>query len=80
MDELTYPGYKDVPVSWLFLDHDLCVTPKVQQESIDMIEAASGQMIEVTKLKSGHCPIITQPDNVVDWTLDLVKASLSSVE
>ena len=33
MDALSYPGYKDVPVSWFFCEDDKCVTPEVQQVS-----------------------------------------------
>jgi hypothetical protein len=30
-NELTYAGYKDVPVSWFFCEDDKCITPEVQQ-------------------------------------------------
>jgi hypothetical protein len=32
-NELTYAGYKDVPVSYFFCEDDLCVLPEVQQVS-----------------------------------------------
>jgi len=30
-DALTYPGYKDVSVSWFFCEDDICVNTEVQQ-------------------------------------------------
>jgi hypothetical protein len=30
-NELTYAGYKDVPVSYFLCEDDLCVLPEVQQ-------------------------------------------------
>jgi hypothetical protein len=37
-NELTYAGYKDVPVSYFFCEDDLCVLPEVQQVSKPVCE------------------------------------------
>ncbi|KAF2877482.1 Alpha/Beta hydrolase protein [Massariosphaeria phaeospora] len=67
--ELTYAGYKDVPVSYLFCEKDECVPPSVQQAGIDMIEKESGNAVDVTRFPCDHVPSVTAPEKVVDWIL-----------
>lgn len=71
-NKLTYAGYKDVPVSYLFCEADLCVTPAVQQKGIDMIERESGRKVTVTRIDSDHGPNRTAPQEVVEWILSVV--------
>ncbi|KAI1144483.1 alpha/beta-hydrolase [Hypoxylon sp. FL0543] len=66
-NELTHAGYKDVPVSYLFCEDDLCVTPQVQKEAIETIERESRRKVDVTSIKAGHCPSVTVPEKVVEW-------------
>lgn len=72
-DELTYAGYKDVPVSYLFCENDKCVPPEVQQKGIETIEEASGEKVDVTRINSDHCPMISAPDKVVEWFVGLAE-------
>jgi hypothetical protein len=72
-NELTYAGYKDVPASFLFCENDKCVPPEVQQKSIDNIEEASGNKVDVTRINTDHCPMVSAPDKVVDWFVDLAE-------
>jgi len=72
---LTYAGYEVVPVSWLFCEDDELVPPKIQSTGIELIEKESGGKVDVTYIKSGHCPNISMPEKVVDWLESLVKKS-----
>jgi hypothetical protein len=63
--EITYAGYNDVPVSWLFTEKDRTVTPKTQELCIEIIEQSSGRKVDVQKINSGHFPFLGQTDAVV---------------
>ncbi|KAI0966916.1 Alpha/beta hydrolase fold-1 [Xylaria arbuscula] len=69
INKLTYAGYKDVPVSYLFCEDDLVVPAEVQRREIEMIETETGSKVDVTSIKSGHCPNVSAPEKVVDWFL-----------
>ncbi|RWA14622.1 hypothetical protein EKO27_g489 [Xylaria grammica] len=64
---LTYPGYKDVPVSYFLCEDDLVVFPEIQREEIEMIEAETGRKVDVTSVKAGHCPHTGVLEKVADW-------------
>ncbi|KAI0142743.1 alpha/beta-hydrolase [Xylariaceae sp. FL1272] len=72
-NQLTHPGYKDVPVSYLFCEQDNIVPPAVAQRAIDIINSVRPEdsPVDVTRVKSGHCPTSSIPDQVVDWLLGL---------
>lgn len=63
-EKLTYPGYNDVEVHYIFCEEDKIVPPQFQQAMIELIKASSGKEVKVHNLKSGHCPTHSQPDNV----------------
>lgn len=63
--ELTYPGYKYVPVSYLVCEDDKVLPPAFQRSMIEMLEA-QGVKVDVHTCSAGHCPIISMPDTVVD--------------
>jgi hypothetical protein len=64
--KLTYPGYNEVPVSYMFCEQDLCVIPKAQQASIDTIEKSSGRKVDVYRYALGHIPYFSGVESVVD--------------
>ncbi|KAI1458314.1 alpha/beta-hydrolase [Annulohypoxylon moriforme] len=66
-NELTHAGYIDVPVSYLLCEEDLCIPAQVQKAGIKMIEKVTGNKVDVTYVKAGHCPSISAPEKVVDW-------------
>ncbi|PYI07322.1 alpha/beta-hydrolase [Aspergillus sclerotiicarbonarius CBS 121057] len=70
--ELTHAGYRDIPVSWLLSEDDLCIPATLQRASMAMVERESGHRIDVTSIKAGHCPFISKPSLVTDWVLDIV--------
>jgi hypothetical protein len=64
--KLSYQGYKDVPVSYMFCEEDLCVTPAMQQAGIDTIEKASGRKVDVYKYPLDHIPYFSGVESVID--------------
>ncbi|KAH8587120.1 Alpha/beta hydrolase fold-1 [Bisporella sp. PMI_857] len=71
--ELTHAGYKDIPVSYLLCEEDLCVVPEVQRDGIAKIEAASGKKVDITGIKAGHAPSHSATEKVVGWFLNVAK-------
>ncbi|PVH74121.1 alpha/beta-hydrolase, partial [Cadophora sp. DSE1049] len=71
-NELTHAGYKDISVSYLFCEGDLCVTPDLQTKGIRSMEEASGRKVDITSIKSDHVPPVSHPELVVEWILDVV--------
>lgn len=72
-DNLTYAGYNDVPVSYLFCEEDLCIPPTIQQAGIEMMEKESGRKVIVTRIKADHCPNVTATEETTAWVLDVAK-------
>ncbi|KAI2775264.1 alpha/beta-hydrolase [Daldinia loculata] len=68
--ELTYPGYKDLPVSYMLCEEDAILPPKYQREWIESIEKESGNKVDVTSLQVGHCPSYTKPQEVINWIVN----------
>ena len=63
-DKLTYPGYKFLPVSWIYAEDDLILPPDFQRVCIEMIEKESGNKVDVHNIKTGHCPNSSAPELV----------------
>lgn len=61
---LTYPFFKDVPVSYLLCLHDLTIPPEIEKSGIDMIERETGRKVTVTSIKAGHVAPLTYTDEV----------------
>jgi predicted esterase len=73
--ELTHAGYKDIPVSYLTCEEDICIPVKFQREGIELIEKVSGKKVDVTSIKTGHCPNASAPEKMIDWILDVARKS-----
>ncbi|KIW09824.1 hypothetical protein PV08_11925 [Exophiala spinifera] len=73
VNQLTYAGYKDIPVSYLLCEDDLCIPPDVQQRGIDIIEEQSGSKVDVTRIKADHCPNHSAMQSVVDWIVSVAE-------
>lgn len=69
---LTYAGYKDIPISYLFCEMDMCITPKIQQTGIDLIEEVSGKKVDVTRIDAGHCPNVSKTEEMAEWVVSVV--------
>jgi hypothetical protein len=70
--KLTYPGYKYVPVSWVLCEKDVILTPKFQQDCIDMIEQESGNKVYVVNMVVGHGPNHTKPKETADAIIEAI--------
>ncbi|KAF2816721.1 alpha/beta-hydrolase [Mytilinidion resinicola] len=70
-NKLTHAGYKTIPVSYLLCEEDLCIPAQTQKAEIELIEKESGKNVDVTYLKAGHVPIVSKPQEVVNWILDV---------
>lgn len=62
--ELTYAGYKHIPVSYLLCEAEIVVPPKLQQSMIEMIITEAGVKVDVHTIPSGHCPNASMPKTV----------------
>ncbi|KAJ7719921.1 Alpha/beta hydrolase fold-1 [Mycena metata] len=59
---LTYAAYKDIPASWVFLEQDKCISPKLQNQMIANMETVmGGRKVERFPVDAGHCVNISQP-------------------
>jgi len=61
--QVAYSG--DVPVSYLFCEKDLIVSPEKQRAQIKTIEE-SGKSVSVVSLDAGHCPIWSMPGRLAE--------------
>ncbi|KAJ9607742.1 hypothetical protein H2200_007820 [Cladophialophora chaetospira] len=59
--QLTYPGYNNIPVSFIFCDKDVILPPEFQTSVIESIEKESGKKVDVHHLNIGHCPNVSAP-------------------
>jgi hypothetical protein len=72
-NELTYAGYKDVSVSYLFCEEDIAGPPDFQREMIAMIEEASGRKVDITSIDADHCPNWSAQNECIAWALDVAR-------
>ena len=69
---LVYPGYKDVPVSWIMAEQDLFVPVALQQRAIETIEKESGNKVSVYKLNCGHGIFLPDPNPAAEVILEVL--------
>ena len=70
-DELTYAGYKEIPVSYLLAAKDKAGPPEFQREMIAMVEDASGNKVDVASIDSGHMMNASAEKETTQWLLDI---------
>lgn len=71
-NELTQAGYKDLPVSYLVAEDDLCIPVSVQKDEIAMIESETGKKVDVTSRNVDHVVNVSEPKVLADWFTSLV--------
>ncbi|RYP43909.1 hypothetical protein DL768_009577 [Monosporascus sp. mg162] len=64
-EKLHYPGYKDVEVHYIVCEDDKIVPPQYQYAMIETAKRSSGREVTLHGIKSGHVPVISQPDSVM---------------
>jgi pimeloyl-ACP methyl ester carboxylesterase len=65
-DPLTYAGYNNIPVTWMFTDDDVFIPPDLQRRYIAQIEKSSRKRVEVMHYATDHCPNISEPEAMVE--------------
>ncbi|KAH8891211.1 alpha/beta-hydrolase [Thozetella sp. PMI_491] len=63
---LTYPGYNDVPVSYLICETDQIIPLATQETCIANIEESSGNKVDVIRINAGHIPYASQMDKMAE--------------
>lgn len=60
---LTYPAYRHLPVSYIFCEKDLVLSPDFQRSTIAFLEGERGGegSVDVRTLNAGHCPNVSIP-------------------
>lgn len=61
-EKLTYPGYNDAEVHYIFCEEDKIIPAQFQQAMIELVKTSSGRDVQVYNVKSGHCPTHSQAD------------------
>jgi len=63
--ELTHPGYKYIPSTYLLTEGDKIIPVEAQRQ---MIEFAKGEGVKmkVVETSAGHCPMLSIPEKTVD--------------
>lgn len=72
-NELTHPGYKDVPVSYLLCEADRCLSQDVQRKGVEVVERASGRKVDLTTANVDHALNISAPQVLADWIVKMAK-------
>ena len=65
-EKTTAASWKGIPTSYLLCEDDLAIPATLQEHMIRGVEEA-GAEIEVTRLKCGHSPFLSKPDETVKW-------------
>lgn len=63
-EKLTYAGYNDVDVHYVFCGTDKIIAPEHQQAMIGLIEQSSGKAPTVHKMDSDHCPVVSHQEEL----------------
>ncbi|CAO2648609.1 Nn.00g078760.m01.CDS01 [Neocucurbitaria sp. VM-36] len=62
----TAASWKVIPTSYLLCEDDLAIPAAGQEAMIGSVKEMGGD-IEVTRIKSGHSPFLSKPDETVEW-------------
>lgn len=68
--EVTQTSYKDIPLTYIFCEKDMVISPEIQQRFIDTIEEVSGNKVDVKKIDAGHVPMWSKPDELLKLLVD----------
>lgn len=63
--EVTKCSYKDIPLSYIFCERDMVISPAIQQRFIETIEEVSGSKVDVKNIDAGHVPMWSKMDETV---------------
>ncbi|KAL5313416.1 hypothetical protein ACEPPN_019149 [Leptodophora sp. 'Broadleaf-Isolate-01'] len=63
--ELTYPGYKYIPATYLVTEGDKIIPPEHQRQMIAFAKG-EGVILKVDSTEAGHVPMLGAPEKVVE--------------
>jgi pimeloyl-ACP methyl ester carboxylesterase len=69
--EGVYAGWKDVPV-WVLLSTEDVAMPLAIAEEMVRQARSDGADINTSKIRSGHCPFLSQPEAFVSFVVEAV--------
>ena len=72
---LTYPGYRDVDVSYIVCDEDLVIPIQAQEKMIEFLKQDTGKPVDVHHIKASHAPQASQPELVIDIIQQIIEKS-----
>ena len=76
--ELSYPAYKQIPVSYIITAGDKVLPASLQEEIIQMVEKESGKTVPRNTLASGHAPHASQPETLAKVVMEEISRAVSS--
>ncbi|KAH8700033.1 catalytic protein [Phaeosphaeriaceae sp. PMI808] len=72
--EIEVTAYKHIPSTYMICENDKAAPPQYQE----MFAGAAGA--KVIKLASGHMPMLSQPDALVEKVVEAVKKAVTDIE
>ncbi|KAH7392808.1 Alpha/beta hydrolase fold-1 [Pyrenochaeta sp. MPI-SDFR-AT-0127] len=62
----TGAGWRNIPTDYLVCEDDLAIPAAAQEGMVKAVKEA-GADIEITRIKAGHSPFLSKPDETVAW-------------
>lgn len=72
---LSYAGYADVDIGYIVLEDDMIIPVSYQEMMIQFLEKEKGKSVDVYRLKSGHCPNASKPEELAEILRKIVAKS-----
>ena len=66
VDELTYPAYRHIPSTYLFMLDDKVIPLEMQKGFVEKANQQSNTKIATYSSGGGHVPFISTPESVVE--------------
>lgn len=72
--EVTYEGWRDVPIGYLMLDRDQAFPLWLQKQWAELIEKDTGRTVSMRHMDAAHCANVTAPEKIAEMIRDLVNS------
>ncbi|KAJ4344068.1 hypothetical protein N0V95_006401 [Ascochyta clinopodiicola] len=69
----TQASYKDIPLTYIFCERDLIISPEIQQRFIETVEEVSGKKVDVKRIDAGHCPNWSRPEELAGLVVEAAR-------
>ncbi len=74
--ELTYPAYRHIPASYLFMLDDKVIPLEMQRSMVEKANQHSESQLITYSSRGGHFPFISTPDSVIEVVRKVAGESL----